>query len=317
MAKTNNKIFEIFLQGIGLYFTNIDRFVWYMFAPIFMQLLGCVMLIAILYIYNQHYVAILSSIPILKTSLYMNIVLGIFVALALVIWLKGLWDYFIAYTSINSMTENMLKSERVYDFPAHVAMVTRRWFSYLLLVFLYISVILMTSIPIFLVFGCVLLIYFAFIFQIFIFEPELSPIDCFKKSVSYVSGNFLQTFSMVTLILLLTYIVIPKILFSFLSIVKFTDVINKFVENFITVPMLDPLNMVLSAMGISQIMPIQVASFLVTVVIIVVIIQFLLPLRVICMCLWYKNFYNSSGAMKNIDDKILKRAVSDKKNRRK
>ena len=317
MSKTNNKIFEIFLQGIGLYFTNIDRFVWYMFMPVFLQLIGFLFTIYIIYVYNNFSSYILASIPILKTPLYMNIFISSLILLGIVVWLKGLWDYFVAYGAINSMTENMLKSERVYDFPAHVSMVTRRRLSYLSLIILYLLIILMTSIPIFLVFGIVLLIYFAFIFQIFIFEPELSPIDCFKKSVTYVIGNFVQTLIMISMVGILTYIIIPQILFSFFKLIKVTTFLNELFAKFITVPMLDPLNMVLSAMGISQITPIQISTFFVSAMLIIIIIQFLLPLRVICLCLWYKNFYNNAGSMKKIDDKILKRATSDKKSRKK
>lgn len=317
MARKDNTIFSIFLQSIGLYFTNIDRFFRYMFFPVAGQLFGFLLTITIIYLYNEYNSLILSSFPALKNQLYMNIALGIVLLPILIIWIKALWDYMVAYSAVNSMTENMLKSERVYDFPAHTMMITSRWVQYIGLWILYAGIIYLSLIPIFLVFGWILLIYYAFVFQIFIFEPELSPAECFKRSSSYVHGNFKKTFFMIALVGSLTYIILPQIMLSFLTAVKCVKYLQEQLAQFISVPSLDWINMVLSAMGTSQITPQQVALFIVQVAIVAVFIQLLLPLRVISMCLWYKNFYNDAGAMKKIDDRILERAGAQKKNKRK
>ena len=316
MAKKTGSIFEVFLQSVGLYFTNIDRFVWYMLFPVLGQLFGLIMSVVILYSYNEYKTVILSAIPILKTPMYMNIALGVVLFPVIFVWVKSLWDYAVAYGAVNSMTENMLKSERVYDFPAHTMMITRRWMPYLGLTIMFGSLLLLSIIPIFTVFAWVLLIFYAFIFQIFLFEPELTPVECFKRSSSYVQGHFKQTLFMVCLIGALTYIILPQIMLVFLDTVKAVNYLKDLILPYITVPSLDWINWVLSAMGVKQIMPIQVAYFIVRVLILVVVIQLLLPLRVICMCLWYKNFYNDAGAMKKIDDRILDRAGARKQRRR-
>jgi hypothetical protein len=316
MAKKTNTIFEIFLQGVGLYFSNIDRFVWYMAFPIIGQILGLVLLAIVLYSYNVYHSVILSSVPLLQTPMYMNIALAVVLIPILFLYCKAFWNYMVAYSAVNSMTENMLKSERVYDFPAHTLMITRRWLSYLGLWIMFGCLLLLTSIPIFLVFGWILLIYYAFIFQIFMFEPELSPLDCFKRSSTYVSGNFKQTFFMIILVGGLTYVILPQIVLTFITTIKGVDYLKDLFVQYITVPSLDSINMVLSAMGYSQIMPSQVATFIVQALIVIIVIQLLLPLRVICMCLWYKNFHNDSGAMKKIDDRILERAGANKKTKR-
>ena len=115
----------------------------------------------------------------------------------------------------------------------------------------------------------------------------------------------------------LTYVILPQIMLTFLTTVKAVDYLKDTLVKYISVPSLDAINMVLSAMGVAQITPSQVALFIVQALIIIVTIQLLLPLRGICMCLWYKNFYNDAGAMKKIDDRILARACVDKKKRRK
>ena len=317
MIKNINRIFEIFLQGIGLYFTNIDRFVWYMLFPVAGQLLGLVLTGLILYSFCEYKTVILSNVPMLKTPLYMNIALGVILFPVVFVWLKALWDYFVSYSAVNSMTENMLKSQRVYDFPAHTMMITRRWMQYIGLWILYAGIILLSLVPIFTVFCWILLIYYAFVFQIFIFEPDLTPVDCYKRSSHYVRGNFPQTFLMITLVGSLSYIVLPQIIYTFLDTIKAVSALKDLIVPYISVPSLDWINMVLSAMGIQQIMPEQVALFIVQVLLWLIVVQFLLPLRTICICLWYKNFHNDAGAMKQIDDRILDRAGAKKNTRRK
>lgn len=318
MAKKNITIFEIFLQGLGLYFSNIDRFLLYMAVPIAGQLLGLIITVSLLYFFANYNTMVLSSVPLLQNQMYANIAIAIILLPGIILWVKSFSDYMVAYSAVNSMTDNMLKSERVYDFPAHTMMVTRRGLAYFCLCIMFLSLIALTYIPIFMVFGWILLLYYAFIFQIFIFEPELSPGDCFKKSASYVSGNFKRTFLMIALVGMFTYVIVPQIILTFLTTVKAVDWLKSLIVPYITVPSLDSINMVLSAMGAVQITPVQVATFIVQVLILLAVIQLLLPLRVICMCLWYKNFYNDAGAMKKIDDKILDRAgVPTKKKRKK
>ncbi len=317
MAKKNSTIFEIFLQGIGLYFTNIDRFLWYMLFPVFGQLAGFIMTIVILYLFNEYNTVILANFPILRTPSYMNIALGVIFIPVIFVWVKAFWDYMVAYAAVNSMTENMLKSERVYDFPAHTMMVERRWLSYIGLCILFAGLLLLSATIIFAGFVWVLMVYYAFIFQIFLFEPELSPADCFKRSSSYVRGNFKQTLTMIILIGGLTYVVLPQIILTFLTSVKAIGSLKDIIQPYITEASLDWINMVLSAAGIPQLSTTQVALFLIQTIIIIVVIQLLLPLRVICMCLWYKNFHNDAGAMKKIDDRILDRAGTHRNSKKK
>lgn len=317
MAKNIKTIFEIFLQGVGLYSTNIDRFVRYMAFPVLGQLAALILTTIIVYSFCQYNTVILSNVPILKNQLYMNIALSVILLPVILIWVKALWDYIVAYSAVNSMTENMIKSQRVYDFPAHTMMVTRRLMSYIGLWILYAGIILLSFVPIFTVFCWILLIYYAFIFQIFMFEPDLTPVECFRKSSYYVRGSFKQTLLMIALIGGLTYVVFPQIIYTFLEAVKAVSYLRDLIVPYISVPSLDWINMVLSAMGIKQIMPIQVSLFTVQFLIWIVIVQMLLPLRVICLCLWYKNFHNDAGAMKQIDDRILDRAGAKKNQRRK
>ena len=117
---------------------------------------------------------------------------------------------------------------------------------------------------------------------------------------------------MITLFGGLTYVILPQIILTFIDTVKGLTPLKDFIQTYISVPSLDWINMVLSAMGAAQIMPSQVALFIAKALILIIIVELLLPLRVICMCLWYKNFHNDAGSMKKIDDRILERAGAGK-----
>ena len=126
MAKKNITIFEIFLQSLGLYFSNIDRFMLYMAFPVFGQLLGMIITVSLIYFFANYNTVFLASMPMLQNQMYANIVIALILIPSIALLIKAFCDYMVAYSAVNSMTDNMLKSERVYDFPAHTLMVTRR-----------------------------------------------------------------------------------------------------------------------------------------------------------------------------------------------
>lgn len=317
MTKKNKTIFDIFLQSIGLYFSNADRFLHYMAYPVFGQLIGSIIIFHLIAFYDKNLGALLINYPILNTSLYKNLILFVVLIPGLIIYLSALWKYLVAYSSVNSMTENMLKSDRVYDFPAHNMMVTRRWFEYLCLWFMYGGIIFLTTLPIFWIIGGILLIYFTFIFQIFIFEDNLSPIDCFKKSSIYVQGNFWRIFSLILLVGILTYGIIPHIVYTFLTLIKVTEFFNAFMVDSIQTSSLYNINLMMSAINHQPLTPQIVANFIVGCIIYGIVIQILLPLRTICMCLWYKTYCNDNDVVKKVDKKFLNRVNQEVKRQRK
>ena len=115
----------------------------------------------------------------------------------------------------------------------------------------------------------------------------------------------------------LTYVILPQIMLTFLTTVKAVDYLKDTLVKYISVPSLDAINMVLSAMGVAQITPSQVALFIVQALIIIVTIQLLLPLRGICMCLWYKTYCNDNDVVKKVDQKFMNRVNKEVKRRKK
>lgn len=316
MTKKNKTFFDIFLQGIGLYFSNIDKFIQYMLYPVFAQLFGAIVIYYSVVFYNQNISRLIINYPFLNTDLYKNLLLFLVLLPGIIIYLSALWKYLVSYASVNSMTENVIKSDRVYDFPAHTMMVTRRWPEYLCLCIIYICIAFLTTIPIFWIIGGILLVYFTFIFQIFIFEDELSPIDCFKKSSIYVQGNFWKIFALIILVGGLTYVILPQIICTFLTIIKVNEFITGFVAEGIHTSSLYNINLMLSAINHEPLAPINVATFIVTLTIFRMVSQMLLPLRTICLCLWYKTFCNDNDVVKKIDKKFMDRINKDVKRKK-
>ena len=317
MVKKNKTVFEIFLQGVGLYFSNIDKFLHYMLYPVFGQLFGVIVIYYSVVFYNTNLSALIINYPVLNEDIYKNIILFVVLIPGLVIYLTALWKYLVAHASINSMTENLLKSDRVYDFPAHNMLVTRRWFPYVCLCLMYGIIVLLTSLPIFWIIGGILLVYFTFIFQIFVFEDELSPIDCFKKSSIYVQGNFWKVFSLIGIMVILTCCIIPQIVYTGLNIIKVVPFLSEFVSEGIQTSSLYNLNIMLSAINHKPLEPIDVSKLIVMISIYSLTIQALLPLRTIRVCLWYKMYCNDNDVVKKVDQKFMNRVNKEVKRRKK
>lgn len=317
MAKKNKTFFEIFLQGVGLYFSNIDKFLHYMLYPVFGQLFGIIVIFYSVVFYNANLSCLIVNYPVLNTDIYKNLILFIVLLPGLIIYFSALWKYMVAHSSINSMTENLLKSDRVYDFPAHTMLITRRWLPFLCLCLLYGTIVFLTTLPVFWIIGAILLVYFTFVFQVFVFEEELSPIDCFKKSSMYVQGNFWKIFYLILLLLILTCCVIPQIIYTILNIIKFVPIMSDFISEGIQTSSLYNLNIMLSAFNHRPADPTDISSFIVIFSVYKVVIQMLLPLRTICMCLWYKTFCNDNDVVKKVDQKFMNRVNKEVKRKKK
>lgn len=317
MTKKNKTCFDIFLQSVGLYFSNADKFLQYMLYPVFGQLLGAIIIYYSIMFYDKNLTALLVNYPVLNTDLYKNLILFVVLIPGLFIYISALWKYWVAHASVNSMTDNLLKSDRVYDLPAHTMLVTRRWFPYLCLCILYGVIISLTTLPIFWIIGGILLVYFTFVFQVFVFEEDLSPIDCFKKSSVYVQGNFKKVFTLILLLGTLTYCIIPHIMYTFLTVIKVNAFLTEFVSEGIQTSSLYNINIMLSAMNHAPVEPLDISKLIVAVVIYKIIIQMLLPLRTICMCLWYKTYCNDNDVVKQVDKKFMNRVNKEVKRRKK
>ena len=306
MSKKKHTPLNIFIESIGLYFSNFDKFVKYMTFPVLGQIVGLSLTFLLTYFYAVKMPIIVEKVPALN-NLGLLILFAILITLpGMVIFVKAFWEYLVAYGAVNSMVENMLKSGKVYDFEAHTELIKRRTFPFVGLWFLFGVFSLIAVLPLFWVICGVLAIFFVLVFQAFTFEPELSPIGCVKKSAQLVKGHFFSTFILMAMIGALTYVLIPQLAGLFF---EYTN-ITLFLTNMVTPLVLQlPLNEWSQVLAYAYLPPLKVeeiAMFVVTSLIAQIFIQYTLPMRSILWSMWYRNL-NGGKLYKEVDLKLRKK----------
>lgn len=307
MAKLKNSVFGVFGQGVNLYFTNFGSFFKYMAFPVFGQIFGIILTLLASYFYAENLPKYITQGGIFNNFSMIFLVLLIITLPGLLIFAKAFWDYLVAYGAVNSMVENMLKSGKVYDFPAHTEVITRRTASFVGLWLLFGLFTIVGLFPLFWVIAGILFVYFVLIFQVFTFEPDKSPLGCFQKSIVIIKGNFARTLGLMALVGALTYWILPdliKFLFKFTNIIGFLAIPIDVWANQLPI---DEINKMLSQTPTAyQITSLQIAKSVVRGFLGYIVICLTLPLRSICWALWYKNL--NKGEVK-LDKRILDRAV--------
>ena len=302
MTKQNKTPLGIFAESIGLYFSNFDKFVQYMSFPVLGQIAGLGLVLLITFFYTQNLPNLIEKYPALN-NFNTLILLSIIITLpGLAIFIKAFWDYLVAYGAINSMLDNMLKSGRVYDFDAHTELVKRRSVPFVGLWFLFGIFSILAICPLFWVVCGILAIYFVLVFQIFTFEPELSPAGCVKRSLNLIKGHFASTFMLMTFVGLLTYLFIPQI------VIKLFDIgnINNFFANLI-MPIVNQLpDLNLQMYGLPEISKENIALFTIQTFVAQILIQYTLPLRSILWSMWYRELAKADFKPKETTSKKRK-----------
>ena len=293
MSKKRNTPLGIFTESIGLYFSNFDKFIKYMSFPVLGQIAGLGLVFLLTYFYAKNMPNIIEKVAILNDVKILFLILFLLVLPGLAIFMKAFWEYLVAYGAVNSMVENMLKSGKVYDFDAHTELVKRRTMTFVGLWFLFGIFSLISIIPFFWVPCAVFAIYFVLVFQVFTYEPELSPVGCVRKSLLLVKGNFLKTFVLFALMGVLTYSLVPQIINLFCEYTRLTLLFKNLFIPFINELPIADLNVVLSKMYIQPLKVEDIALFTVSTFIAQIVIQYTLPLRSILWGLWYKKLEGS------------------------
>ena len=186
MPKTKQTPLGILTESIGLYFSNFDKFLKYMSFPVLGQIAGLGLVFLFTYFYTKYIPELVEKYTILDNF---NVLILISIALALpglAIFVKAFWEYLVAYGAVNSMLDNMLKSGKVYDFDAHTELIKRRTLSFVGLWFLFGIFSFLALFPPFWIICAVFAVYFVLVFQVFTFEPALSPIGCVKRSLMLI-----------------------------------------------------------------------------------------------------------------------------------
>ena len=288
MAKKNRTILGIFIESIGLYFSNFSKFINYMTFPVLGQVFGLILIFGAVYFYSKFYPALILQFSWLD-NFNLMVLFSILVTLpGMIVFLKAFWEYLVAYGAINSMLENMLKSGRVYDFDAHTELVKRQTPTFIGLWILIGMFSIIAIVPIFWIPAGVIGIFCILIFQAFTFEDKLSPIGCVRKSFSLIKGNFLNTFMLLMLVILLTYFLIPQLIQTLCNISHTTDFLSSLIKPFLVLFPVDTIQTFLISLGLKVDFIKFFSDVLVASLIGQIFIQYTLPLRSILWSMWYK-----------------------------
>lgn len=308
MAKKNNIPLTIFTEAIGLYFSNFTKFVRYMTFPVLGQIGGLLLVFLITYFYTQNLPPLIEKFSTLN-NFNILVLISILITLpGLAVFCKSFWEYLVAYGAVNSMYENMRKSGKVYDFAAHTELIKRRTLPYIGLWFLFGVFSAISVCPLFWVVCAILAVYFVLVFQVFTFEPELSPVGCVKRSLELVKGHFASTFMLMALVGALTYIFIPQLFIKIFEITSVNDFLAKGIIPFISQISIPDL----SHYNLKSPTEYDIAIFTIKTFVAQILIQYTLPLRSILWSLWYKEL----GGRKNAEINYAEKKLTSKKSKK-
>lgn len=306
MAKAKSSVWGIFIEGIKLYFKNFGKFFKYMAFPVFGQIVGILLMITASFLYVDNLPKLIAMGGFFDNFTSIFFLLFLLILPGFFIFTKAFWDYLVAYGALNSMAEAMTRTGKLYDFAAHTELITRRTPSFVGLWLLFGIFTMVGFFPLFWIIALILFTFFVLIFQVFTFEPDKSPIGCFRKSFNIIKGNFWRTLGLMFLLWLLTYVILPEAIKSLLTLGN--------VLAFLAIPLdgwamqlpLDEFNkLILKTPAAYQLTSIWVSQMVVTGFVGYCIICLTLPLRSLCWSLWYKSL--NKGEEK-LDKRILERA---------
>ena len=316
-SKIENSILKILLEGVKIYCTNFLQFTGYMAFPVLGQLLGMELIFGLAGVYTANLPVLIEKSPAFNNFTTIVVCVILITVPGMIIFLKAFWDYLVAYGALNSMADSAMNTGKVYDFPAHNAVITQKTFKFVALWFIVGLLSVLALNPFFIIIAAVFFIYFILVFQVFTFEEDVSVIGCFKRSLQIIKGNFARTFILMCIIGLFTHYLFVEGFSVFFDLTKVTEFLTKPFENWAmtNLPLdgfnnwllnLNPRAEILTPTKVAQILIYQIAFFIVT--------GFTLPFRSICWTLWYKALGNSSEktdrktVVKKLDKNILKRA---------
>ena len=320
-TKSDKSVWIIFFEALKIFCLNIHKFLLYMTFPVLGQVVGIFLIFGLSYWFNNNVDMIVKKYPIIDNVSMMSVAVLVLTLPGLLIFVKAFWKYLVAYVALNSMAEGAVSTGRVYDFPAHNAVVYNRKFTFIMLWLLFGIFTLIASFPLLWIIGGILFIYFVLIFQVFTFEDGISATGCFKRSITLIKGKFARTAVLMFGLIGLFYLLFKgtTVLFEVVNLNRF------FLEIFETWAMTLPLNEVNAILSIikMEITPLMVAEACRENVTLFIAFGFLLPLRSIAWTLWYKNLNNNTmvcentpkkqrkTARKKLDKNILKRAMQE------
>ena len=295
-------VFKIFLDGLCLYFKNLNKFSKYMTFPVLGQLLGIVLIFTIQHLFTSNIEKIIFINPVFNNVSVVFTTLLVVTLPAFVIFLAAFWKYVVAMGALNSMANNLICAAKLEDLSIHNDTVNRRVQTFLGLLLIISLISLSAIIPLLWVPLLILMIFLSISFQIFALEENLNAIEICKKSFKIVKGNFLKTTLLLFTLYLTTYILFPEIInFAFNKFNIFNLIISPIEAYVRNLPLDEVQSLLQSAIPNLTLDITNISKKLATMTISTIVICYTLPLRSICCTLLYKDL-----ELKKLKEKKLK-----------
>ncbi|MBE7712120.1 MAG: hypothetical protein E7Z87_00065 [Cyanobacteria bacterium SIG26] len=303
-----NSIWFVLAESIRIYFSNIDKFFIYMLFPVFGQIIGIILTFALSLGFAPKIIERVES-PSMALLFVLLLALP-----GLLIFMKAFWDYMVAYVALNSMTEGAITTGKVYDFQSHNEVATRRIWAYIWLLLIVGALSALASNILLIVPGFIIWIYFILVFQIFTFEPELTAVECFKRSFNLIKGHWFRTIILLGILWFFSIYIITigvSVVFDYLDLTdKICTLFNYFTN---TIP-LDGINSHLVHFHQQIITPRMISETIFYSVLSAIVMGLTLPIRSISWSLWYMNLNNLLANKSNNSDKKNKKNNKRNKN---
>lgn len=287
--KIQNSVWNVLFEGLKLYFKNIGTFTKYMLFPVFGQIIGVVMIFGLTFWFTLNLPLIAAKYAIFNNVTTIMISILLITLPGFVVFLKAFWDFLVAYGALNSMTQAVVSTGKLYDLKAHTEVITKRTFSFvgLLLVISVLSLIAFN--PLFWVLGLIFFVYFILVFQVFTFEEDKSIIECFKRSLNLIKGNFGRTFFIMIVLGVIAYYILTYCVNALFEVTRLSEIMKGCLETWAQSLHLDNINTSASAFKLPQITALDVANQILSSSIWFIVAGLTLPMRSVCWTLWYKN----------------------------
>lgn len=315
---TRYKISErgVVFDGLILYCSHFKQYSRFMLFPVFGQLFGIIWALATAYLFSKNLDTLVKDIPLFYSYTSILVCILLIAAPGLILFMKSFWDFLVAYGALNSMTEGAMATGKIYDFPAHRAVVTRRSASFIALWILFSLFSFFSFFPLLWVIGAIFFVYFVLIFQVFTFEEDVSLAGCFKRSLMLIKGNFFKTFLIMAVLGFVTYYFLELGISVIFDAIKLTPVLLGLLEGFSSMLPIEGVNELLSILGQPLITPLAISKSIIDAGISMTVIMFTLPLRSVVWTLWYKKLSDRDGipskitksGKKKLDPEVLRRA---------
>lgn len=316
--KKSNKFiecFKIFFSSIKTYFMYFDECIKALCFPILGQLLSIILIFTAVYYYLINIDKIRGIGSFFDNDNNLLIVLAVIILPLLIVLVKAIYDYLIAFSSLNLLfyTASKKKKSKNIDLSANNSVIKRKLFQYILLMLL---VTLILIVPPLIFVAPIIWVFLSLSFQVFAFEGEISAPQAISRSIELVKDNVIVTILMLLLCCISTYWFLPNMFVWFADKINLSFSLVNLWEDFFALLPIETWNSVLSSLPLGlSIDAVTISKYAVELCIASVIIGFTLPFRCCCFTELYRLY--DSDKIKEISkssEDIISRATKKGKN---